>query len=392
MKGRLSKRMDSISESVTLKLNGMVQTLISQGQNVVNLTAGEPDFFPPDAASEAVIRSVQNKESKYTPVPGIMELRQLVADKTNRQQPSVKDPWKPNNVIVSHGAKQALFNTILAVVDPGDEVVIPAPYWLSYPEMVQLAGGVPVFVEGPFEAQFKITPEKLRKALSAKTKAVIFNSPSNPTGAMYSPSEFAALGKELEKSDAWIISDEIYDRISYGKIPFCSFLETAPQLQDRVVTINGMSKSAAMTGWRIGWSVATASLTQAINNLQGQCTSGVSALAQRASIAALKLPENDFRGQVDQYLKRRNLAVELLRKCEKIKVSVPEGAFYLFLGVKALLSRGEDSVGFCERILRDQNVALVPGTPFGAPEWVRLSFATSEAELRKGCERILKFV
>jgi aspartate aminotransferase len=400
---RLSRRLDGVSESATLKLNALVNQMKAQGVDVVNLTAGEPDFAPPEQAKKAVHDAVDANKSKYTPSPGIPDLREAVAKKTNAQQPSLAktQPWKAADVIVTNGGKQALFNSFLALLDAGDEVLIPSPYWLSYPEMVKLAGGIPKFLHAGFSQGFKITPEQLKAALAGphRVKMLVLNSPSNPTGAMYSRAEFAALGDVLLKTPGaegvWVISDEIYDRIVFndrGDLPFTSFLDAVPQLRDRTITVNGMSKSAAMTGWRIGWSVAPSLVTQGMNTLQGQSTSGINALAQWASVAALKLPESDFSGQVETYRKRRDLLLEILRKAEKMDVFVPEGAFYAFVGVGKYLKAGEDSMGFAERLLEGAKVAVVPGAPFGEPEWLRLSFATDERSLREGAERIVKYL
>lgn len=392
---KLAKRLEGVSESATLKLNAMVQTMKAQGIDVVNLTAGEPDFNVPEAAKKAVFDAVNANKSKYTPVAGIPELRQAIADKTNAQQPSVaaKQPWKPTDVVVTNGGKQGLFNAFMAMLDPGDEVIISTPYWLSYPEMVRICGGTPKFIHAPFSQGFKITPEQLRGALGPKVKAIVLNSPSNPTGAMYSKEEFAALGRVLEEApNVWVISDEIYDRIILGKTPFCSFAEAAPQLRDRVITCNGMSKSAAMTGWRVGWTVAPQMITQAMGILQGQCTSNVNALAQWASVAALKLPESDFKAQVDSFRSRRDLCLEILARAGKIELSTPDGAFYVFIGVGKVLKPGEDAFGFAERLLQEGKVAVVPGTPFGEPGFIRISFATDERSLQEGCQRIVKFL
>lgn len=399
---KISSRLLGVSESATLKLNATVQEMRAKGVDVINLTAGEPDFFVHEAGKKAVIDAVAANHSKYTPAAGLPELRKLIADKTNRQQPKVSKakPWTPGNVIVSNGGKQALFNAFLAILDPTgqDEVVIPSPYWLSYPEMVKIAGGVPRLVRAPFEQGFKLKPEQLESALTARTKAVLLNSPSNPTGVMYSQEELTQLGKVLERAarekcpDLWVISDEIYDRNVFGKTPFCSFLEAAPQLRDRTITVNGMSKSAAMTGWRVGWSVAGPELTQAMLTLQGQSTSGINALAQWASIAVLKVPEDEFRPQVESFRKRRDIALDILKKAGKIQVIEPEGAFYAFVGFGGFLRKGEDSLEFAQRLLEQAKVAVVPGTPFGEPEFVRLSFATDEESLREGCRRIVDYV
>lgn len=398
----LSRRLDGVSESATLKLNALVQAMKAKGVDVVNLTAGEPDFPVPPAAKDAVRAALDADKSKYTPSPGIPELREAVAQKTNAQQPSVseKQPWKAADVIITNGGKQALFNSFMALLDAGDEVLIPSPFWLSYPEMVKLAGGTPKFIHAPFSQGFKITPAQLKAALSGgRTKMLVLNSPSNPTGAMYSRAEFAALGEVLlttpGSEGVWVISDEIYDRIVFndrGDLPFVSFLDACPKLRDRTITVNGMSKSAAMTGWRIGWSVAPQLVTQGMNTLQGQSTSGINALAQWASVAALKLPESDFRSQVESFHRRRDLCLEILRKAAKLEIFIPAGAFYAFVGVGKYFRSGEDSMGFAERLLEGAKVAVVPGTPFGEPASIRLSFATDERSLREGCERIVKFV
>lgn len=394
---KLSKRLDGIAESVTLKLNAAVQAMKAQGIDVVNLTAGEPDFNVPDAAKKAAIGAIESNKSKYTAVPGIPELRQAIAEKTNRQQPEVasqpQGAWKPENVVVTNGGKQSLFNIFMAMLDPGHEVLIPSPYWLSYPEMVRIAGATPRFIEAPISQNFKITPEQLRSALresGARARILIINSPSNPTGAVYSRAELRALGEVLrstpEAKDLWVVSDEIYDRILFTDEPFVSFLSAVPEWAHQTVTVNGMSKSAAMTGWRVGWTVAPKALTQALITLQGQCTSNINAPAQWASVAALKLPESDFAGQVQSFRARRDLCLDILKKAGKIEVFAPGGAFYLFVGV------GEESVSFAERLLEKAKVAVVPGTPFGAPSFIRLSYATDERSLKEGCERIVKFL
>lgn len=394
----LSRRLDGVSESATLKLNATVQAMKARGEDVINLTAGEPDFNVPDVAKEAVIESLKANRSKYTPAPGIPELREAIAAKTNRQHPGVAQtqPWKAGNVVVTNGGKQALFNAMMALLDPGDEVLIPSPYWLSYPEMVKLAGGIPKFIQATFANDFKILPEQLRNALSPKVKILILNSPSNPSGAMYSQAEFEALAQVLQTTPGaertWVVSDEIYDRIILGETPFCSFLNAAPALRDRTVTINGMSKSAAMTGWRIGWSVASEMVTQAMVTLQGQSTSGINSLAQWASLAALKLPEAHFAGQVMSYQKRCKLMLENLKKARKIEVMAPEGAFYVFLGIRSYLRSGEDSIAFAQRVLEEAKVAVVPGTPFGEPEFLRLSFATDEKSIQDGCDRLVRYL
>ena len=395
---QISRRLDGVSESATLKLNATVQQMKAQGVDVINLTAGEPDFWVPDAAKKAVIDAVHANQSKYTPVAGLPSLREEIAHKTNDQQKSLSStrPWKASHVVVTNGGKQALFNALLAILNPGDEVLIPSPYWLSYPEMVKLAGGIPKFIPTSGSQGFKITPDQLSHAVGANVKVLILNSPSNPTGALYSKEEYSALGAALAQSpfgkNIWVLSDEIYDRIVLGSTPFCSFLEANPQLAEQTITINGVSKSAAMTGWRLGWSVAGEKVTQAMLTLQGQSTSGVNALAQWAAIAALKLPESDFASQVESFRKRRDLLLENLKKARKLELYTPDGAFYVFAGIGKYLKAGEDSIGFAQRVLEEGKVAVVPGTPFGDPEYVRLSFATDEKSISEGCQRLVSYL
>ncbi len=397
-----SSRFVGVSESLTLSLNSRVQKLVSDGVDIINLTTGEPDFDVPNEAKQAVFRAVTANESRYTPVAGFFELRDLVANKTNNQQTTLKEKWNSSNVVISHGGKQALFNVFMAILNPGDEVLIPAPYWLSYPDMVRIAGGTPRIINTRIEDGFKITPDILNKVLSVgKTpKVIIFNSPSNPTGALYSNEEFAALGRVLlnnKKTDSksgntWIISDEVYDRIILGDNKFCSFLNAVPEFREKTVTINAMSKSAPMTGWRVGWSVAPKALTDLLIILQGQSTSGVSALSQRASIAVLKLNQEKFSYQIESYTKRCAQTLEILGNSGKIKVMAPSGAFYYFIGIKECLGKGENDIAFAERLVQEANVAVVPGASFGGEGFVRLSFATDEASLKKGCERFIKYV
>ncbi|MGK5087412.1 pyridoxal phosphate-dependent aminotransferase [Bdellovibrionota bacterium FG-2] len=386
---RISSRLDGIHESATLRLNALVQAMKARGEDVINLTAGEPDFDVPEPAKAAVLAGVRAGHSKYTAVAGIPALRAEIARKTTLVQGV---SWNPSHVIVTNGAKQALYNAFITLLEPGDEVLIPSPYWLSYPEMVKLAGGIPKFLPTLFEQGFKLTADKLRQALGPRVKAIIFNSPSNPTGALYTRDEFHALGQILEDSGVWIISDEIYDRIVFAPSKFCSFLAANPGLQDRTVTINGVSKSAAMTGWRVGWSVAPQDVTDAMSIVQGQCTSGVNALAQDACLAALEIAESEFMSQVERFKARRDLVLEILSKTRKLRVVAPQGAFYVFASVAECLKPGEDASLFAERLLSATGVAVMSGSPFGEPEYIRLSFATDEQTLKIGCERLVRFL
>jgi aspartate aminotransferase len=395
---KLAQRLNGVSESATLKLNATVQMMKTKGIDVINLTVGEPDFCVPDAANEAIMSALRANYSKYTPIAGILELRKAVAARTNLQQPSLakNHPWEACHVVVTNGGKQALFNSIMSLLNPGDEVLIPSPYWASYPEITKIAGGIPKFISTSLNQGFKIKPHQLQAALGPKVKLLILNSPNNPTGAIYTRNEYAALAdvllKHPEGKHVWVISDEIYDRIILDKIPSCSFLEAAPALYERTITVNSMSKSAAMTGWRVGWSVASEWVTQRMITLQGQSTSGVNSLAQCASLAVLKLPESNFFSQIEIYKKRKELILEILQKVSNLKIVIPHGAFYVFVGIEKYLRAGEDAITFAQRLLEEAKVAVVPGTPFGEPKFVRLSFATDEQFIREGCERIVRYL
>ncbi len=390
----ISSRVRNLKESSTLKVNALVNRMKAEGKEVFNLTAGEPDFPPPEAAKNAVLEAVAKNQSKYTPTAGVPELRELIANKTNSQQTALAGtrPWKAADVVVTNGGKQAIFNAIFALVDSGEEVVFGAPFWLSYPEMVKAAGGTSVVIETRAEAGYRIHPEQLERAITPKTKLLILNSPSNPTGSVYSRDELKALGEVLKKHPKiWVLSDEIYDRIEFVKGAWTSFLDANPGLRDRTVTVNGLSKSGAMTGWRVGWSLAPESLTPALISLQGHSTSGICSLSQAAAVASLKLPSSDFEGQRLEYLNRRNLALEVLKKSAKIKLYEPEGAFYLFVDCGALLKDDEDANGLAERILQEAKVAIVSGVDFGAPNCIRISFACDPVTLREGCSRLVRF-
>ena len=398
----LSHRVKNLQESATLRINAIVNRLKQEGKSIYNLTAGEPDFAPPEASKKAVWEAVEKNLSKYTPTPGILELRELVARRMNAQHPTLaaSRPWKATDVVVSNGGKQAIFDSVLALVDRGDEAIVIAPYWLSYPEMVKAAEGETRVIATTQEARYKATPAQLEQAITPKTKLLFLNSPSNPTGALYTKAELRALGAVLEKHpQVWVISDEIYDRIDFTG-EWCSFLEANPSLRDRTVTVNGLSKSGAMTGWRIGWSLTPEPLTKALVALQGHSTSGICSLSQAAAVAALKLPDSHFEPQRKEYLHRRNLALEVLKKSAKIKVYEPSGAFYLFLDVEALIhgapvkervKGSENADGFAEKLLQEIQVAVVSGVDFGAPNCVRLSFATDEKTIEAACRRLVDY-
>jgi aspartate aminotransferase len=388
----ISSRVKNLQESATLKINALVNRMKADGKTVYNLTAGEPDFPPPEAAKRAAIEAVEKNLSKYTPTPGIPELRELIAKKTNLQQPGITKPWKATDVVVTNGGKQAIFDVIFSIIDEGDEVIIPAPFWLSYPEQVKAAGGTSVIVQTKSTSGYLMSAADLSKAITAKTKLLIINSPSNPSGALYSREQLREIGQVIAKHpNIWVMSDEIYDLITFKEGAWTSFLAANPELRDRTITVNGLSKSGAMTGWRVGWSVTPETLTPSLIALQGHSTSGICSISQAAAVATLKIPESEFKTQLSKYLHRRNLALEVLRKSAKIEVFEPQGAFYLFLDLRKVLKENQDANGFAEKLLQDAQVAVVSGVDFGAPTCVRASFATDEATLLKACEILVQY-
>jgi aspartate aminotransferase len=393
----LSKRILQIQESATMRMNALAQSLKSQGVDLINLTAGEPDFNVPELAKQAVIQAVKDNQSKYTVAAGNLKLREAIAQKTNLQQTGLQEPWKASNIVVTNGGKQALYNSLLALLNPGEEVLMAAPYWTSYPEMSKLVDAKPVIMKTSFESEFKISPDQLSKALKAsqKPKVFILNSPNNPTGAVYSQSELRALADVILReapTDFYILTDEIYDRIVYAGHPFCSFLKAAPELQKRTITVNGMSKSAAMTGWRIGWTVASQEVTKAMVTIQGQTTSGINSLAQIAAEVALGIPEGEFQSQLQEYAKRAELSFQMLSQVPGLKLLKPQGAFYHFIGCESFFRSQETSSQFCERVLQEAHVALVPGDGFGDNQFVRMSFALDQKLLIEGCRRLSDYL
>ncbi len=391
----MNQRMDGIQESVTLRLNSVAKALAQAGRSVINLTAGEPDFNPPQECEEAVTAAVLRHDSKYTPTAGHLALRTAIAAFTNRLQVSLssKKPWAAENVVVTNGGKQSIFNAIMALLRPGDEVLIPAPFWLSYPEMVKIADGIPVIVPTTFDDGFQITPDQLEGLITNKTKLLILNAPSNPSGASYSRSELKALGEVLSRhTDVWILSDEIYLSIQYGQDLTPSFLDACPELADRTITSSGLSKSCSVTGWRIGWATAPKLFLDRMVALQAHSTSGISNLSQAAALAAFEVSKDVFEKQRQIFESRRARGLEMLRSSAKLKVFEPKGAFYLWVGVQDALQEGEDADTFSERCLQEAGLAVVPGTAFGMANYIRLSFACDLSTLEEGCRRLLRVV
>ncbi len=389
---RLATRVGAIAPSPTVAMDARAKEMRRQGVDVVAFGVGEPDFDTPEHVKEAGIAAIRAGFTKYTPVQGIPELREAIAAKLRRDNGL---EYPPEQILVSSGAKESLYHAVMALCDAGDEVLIPAPYWVTYPEQVRLAGGVPVIVETTGEDGFKVTPDHLRRALSPRTRLLLLNSPSNPTGAVYSPEELANLADFCREHDLAVVSDEIYEKLVYeGRHASIAAL---PGMQERTVVVNGVSKSHAMTGWRIGYAAGPASVIKGMAALQSHSTTHPAACAQKAAVAALAGPEEPVTAMREEFARRRELMLDLLGRLTGVRVARPAGAFYVFPDVRAWLGRSfrgrpvEDDVALAELILTEARVALVPGTAFGAPGHLRLSYATSRERIEEGLRRLRAF-
>jgi aspartate aminotransferase len=386
----LSDRINNLSTSQTLAMAALARELKAQGKDIISLSLGEPDFNTPDFIKEAAKKAIDENYSTYTPVDGYGELKDAICRKFKRDN---NLDYKPANIVVSTGAKQSLYNVAQVMLNDGDEVILPAPYWVSYYEIIKLSGGVPVEVPTSVESDFKMTAAELEKAITPKTKMMWFSSPCNPSGSVYNREELEAIGKVLEKyPNIYIVSDEIYEHINFSGT-FCS-IGTIPGLFDRTITVNGVAKAFAMTGWRIGYIGAPEFIAKACTKMQGQVTSGANSIAQRATITAVDADPSVLNEMVAAFKNRRNLVVELAKEIPGFKINVPEGAFYLFPDVSAyfgktlrgkLIANADD---FSMYLLSEANVATVTGDAFGNPNCIRLSYATSEEQLTEAFKRI----
>ena len=390
----LAKRIRTISPSQTLAISAKAKAMKAEGEYVVNFGVGEPDFPTPAHIVEAGIEALRTGKTKYTPSSGIPELRKAICEKFARDNGLV---YEPSQVIVSNGAKHSIFNVCYALVDEGDEVIIPAPYWLTYPEVVKTCGGVPVFVEGKKENKFKITPEQLEAAITPKTKLMIFNSPGNPTGAVYSEEEVRALAAVLEKHGVYVLSDEIYERLVYTDVKPFSMAKVSQAMYEHTITVNGVSKTYSMTGWRIGYLAAPKEIAKAIDSFQSHATSNACSVAQYAAIAALRSDEACIREMISRFAERREAALARIGRMKGTYCIVPEGAFYIMLVVSSAFGKGhagrkiENAADFAAALLDAKKVAVVPGGPFGAEDCVRLSYSLSMEDMTEGLDRIDAF-
>ncbi len=394
MKNMISHRAANITPSVTLAITAKAKKMKADGISVIGFGAGEPDFGTPDFIVEAAKKALDENFTKYTPSSGMPALRQAIADKLRRENGLF---YEPSQIIVSNGAKHSLFNAMAATVDPGDEVIIPSPYWLTYPELVRLCDGVPVFVQTEEALGFKLSPAALEAAVTPKTKWLILNSPSNPTGAVYSREELSALAEVCVRRDIGVISDEIYEKLVYAGAEHVS-IASLPGMAERTVVVNGLSKSCAMTGWRIGYLAAPKEIAKAVDGLQSHATSNANSIAQAASVAAITNPEEDrfLHRMVEAYDARRKFMFQAVSAIPGLSCHEPKGAFYLFVNVSGILGRTcrgkvlKDAVDVADQML-ESGVAVVPGNAFGAPDHIRLSYALSMEDIREGMKRIAAF-
>lgn len=387
---QLSDRLNSLAPSATLAMSQKSAEMRAQGIDVINMSVGEPDFNTPAHIKAAGIKAIEDNYSKYSPVPGYLSLREAISDKLKRENHLL---YGANEIIVSTGGKQAVCNTVLALVNPGDEVIIPAPYWVSYPQMVKIAGGEPVMIRTPFEQDFKITPEQLRQAITPKTKIIILCSPNNPTGTVYTRDELDELAKVvLEHDDVFVLSDEIYEHINY--IGVNASIASHPDMKARTIICNGVSKAYAMTGWRLGWVAAPEWIVKGINKLQGQYTSGTCDVSQMAALKAYNSDQTCVEDMRQTFRRRRDLIVKLAQDIPGLEVNVPQGAFYLFPKCDYFFGKSDGertingSTDFAMYLLEEAHVATVAGDAFGEPSGLRFSYATSDENIREAMRRI----
>lgn len=391
----LSSRIKRITPSPTLAIDAKAKELAAKGEKIINFSAGEPDFGTPEVAKQEAVAAINENFTRYTATPGILELRQAIVGKLKEDNGLV---YGENQILISAGAKHSLYNVFMTLVDEGDEVLLPAPYWVSYPEQIKLAGGIPVIMPTTAESGYKITPEQLEKAITSKTKVLLLNSPNNPSGVVYTKAELEGLAEVLLRSDIHIVSDEIYEYLVYDGVEHVSIASLHPELKERTVTINGVSKSYAMTGWRIGYAAGRQDIIKGMSNFQGHTTSNATSIAQRAALAAINEGKEPVKGMVNEYVQRRNYMYERLIQLPGVRCEKAMGAFYLFPDVSGLFFkkyRGReitDSNVLAEILLDAAKVAVVPGDGFGAKDNLRLSYATSMKNIIEGLDQMAKVI
>ena len=390
-----SKKAMNITPSITLAITAKAKELKEAGVDVVSFGAGEPDFNTPKNIMDAAIKSMEEGKTKYTPTSGIIELREAICKKLKEDN---NLSYNSNQIIVSTGAKQCLADAFMAILNPGDEVIVPIPYWVSYPELIKLADGVPVFVEGKEENDYKYTLESLNKVVNDNTKAIIINSPNNPTGTVYSIEELKEIAEFAQKHDLIIISDEIYEKLIYDGKKHVSVASLSEDAYNRTIVINGFSKSYAMTGWRLGYAAGNAEVIKLMTSVQSHITSNTNSIAQYAGVEALNGPKDEIEKMVKKFEERRNLMIDRIKNITGLSVIRPEGAFYVMINLKNYLGKSinenviNNSVDFSRELLEHEKVAVIPGSAFWLDKYIRLSYATSEELILKGLDRIESFL
>jgi aspartate aminotransferase len=387
----ISKRVQSIKPSPTLAIDAKAKALKAQGLDIINFGVGEPDFDTPQSIKNAAINAINSGFTKYCPVPGTLEIKNAIIEKLKRDNSLA---YTPEQIIVSSGAKHSLYNLFQSIIDDGDEVIVPAPYWVSYPDMIALAGGKSVIVQTTDKTNFKATPENIEKALTPKTKAIVINSPSNPTGVTYSQEELKAIADVCVKHKILIISDDIYEKLVYDNFKFTSIAQVSPQAKELTITINGVSKAYAMTGWRIGYAAGPKDIISAMSKIQSQSTSNACSISIKAAVEALNSSQECVEDMRKEFEKRRDYIVTRLNSIHGIICRKPEGAFYVFPNIKELLGKTFNSktintdLEFADYLLNYAKIAVVPGMAFGAEGYIRLSYATSIENIKSGMDRL----
>ena len=392
---QLSKKAGNISPSITLSITAKANELKKQGVDVVSFGAGEPDFNTPENIINAAIKAMKDGKTKYTPAGGILELKETICKKFKKDN---NLDYKPSQITISTGAKQCLANAFMAILNPGDEVLIPIPYWVSYPELVKLADGVPVFVETKKENNYKYTVEDLEKAVTDKTKAILINSPNNPTGTIYHEDELLKIANFAKKHNLLIVSDEIYEKLIYDGKKHVSIASLNEDAFNRTLVINGVSKTYAMTGWRLGYIAASEEITKIMTSIQSHMTSNVNTITQYATIEALNGPVEELKNMVSEFENRRNFMVDKLSKISGVSIIKPSGAFYIMVDISDYFNtvfkgqKIENSLDFAKVLLDEEKVAVIPGAGFGLDNYIRLSYATSMKVIETGIDRISTFL
>jgi aspartate aminotransferase len=383
---KLASRVNQVTPSLTLAIDSLAKEMKKNGEDVCSFSAGEPDFDTPTHIKAAAKKALDEGKTRYGPAAGEAGLRKAIAEKLLRDNQLA---YNADNIIVTNGGKQSLYNLIMALIEAGDEVIIPAPYWLSYPEMVTLAGGTSVIVNTSLENQYKITPEQLEAAITPKTKLFVLNSPSNPTGIVYTPEEIAALAEIVVEKDILVVSDEIYEKILYDGAIHRSIASFGPEIFQRSIISNGFAKAFSMTGWRVGYIAGPVEIVKAMTKIQGHSTSNVCTFAQYGAIAALESPQDCIEEMVKAFSERRQYILERVRSLPGLNCPTPNGAFYVFIDIS---QTGLKSRDFCQKLLETQKVAAIPGIAFGADDCIRLSYATDLKTIEKGFDRIDQFI